>query len=188
MSKTKTKRNVLTTIILVIVTVALSVLVSSLVARNTTAFEESDTPLGVNKNNLIHTLEEYETEAGNTGKGITWKINSTGSITANGTYSVDKTDDLVFVLGTVEIDKEDVYTLSGAPNGSFDTYYIEARYTDANGNAKVIYSDFNGQNTTESVLVEGTQVTVRIIVKPGVKFNSFVFKPTLVAGEDSGKF
>ena len=189
MSRTtnKTKR-LFTTIALIVVTVALSVLTCSIVARNTTAFEDSGVPFGVNKDNLVHSLEEYESAAGNTGKGITWKVNSTGSIVANGTYSENETSNLEFVIGTVTIEEENYYTLSGASGGSLNSYYIEARYEDSEGNVKVLYSDFNDSKTSDAKLAEGTQVTLKIIVKPGVEFNKFTFKPTLVPGIDSGKF
>lgn len=187
MSKIK-RKNIITSIVLVVVTVALSVLTCSIVARNTNAFEESKTPYGVNKDNLVHTLEEYESSAGNTGKGINWKVNSTGSIVADGTYSINQTTDMEFVLGTVTIEEENFYTLSGASSGSLDTFYIEARYTDASGNVKVLYSDFNGSKTSEAAIPAGTQVTLKIVIKPGVEFNNYTFKPTLVPGVDSGKF
>lgn len=189
MSKTKKRtKNVLITIVLIIVTVALSVLACSIVARNTTAFEDDGMPFGVNKDNLVHTIDEYVTSAGNTGKGIVWKVNSTGSIVADGTYSINETDNMVFDLGTVTIEEEDYYTLSGASSGSMSTYYIEARYTDSNGNAKVLYSDFNDTKTSEGVLVAGTKVTLKIIIKPGCAFDNYTFKPTLVPGTSSGRF
>ena len=187
MSKIK-RNNLFTVILLMVVTVVLSVLTCSIVARNSSAFEKGSTPLGVNKDNLIHTIEEYESPVGNTGKGITWKVNSTGSIVADGEYSINETGNMEFILGTVTIEKEDIYTLSGAANGSMNTFYIEARYTDASGNVKYLYSDFNDAKTTASALPVGTQVTIKIVVKPGVEFNNYTFKPTLVPGTDSGKF
>lgn len=185
--KNKSKK-VITSLLLIVVTVALSVLTCSIVARNTNAFEESNVPFGVNKDNLIHSLEEYESSAGNTGKGITWKVNSTGSIVADGTYSQNETSNLVFKLGTVTVEEEDFYTLTGASGGSLNTYYIEARYEDSAGNAKVLYSDFNDTKTSDAKIAAGTQITLKIIVKPGVDFNRFTFKPTLVPGTDSGRF
>ena len=189
MSRTtnKTKR-VITSLVLIVVTVALSVLTCSIVARNTNAFEESNVPFGVNKDNLIHSLDGYESAAGNTGKGIVWKVNSTGSIVADGTYSENETSNLVFNIGTVTVKEENYYTLSGALKGSLDTFYIEARYEDSNGNAKVLYSDFNGSKTSDAKLAVGTQVTLKIIVKPGVEFNNYTIKPTFVPGVDSGRF
>ena len=174
--------------LLVVATVALSVFTCSIVARNTSAFEKGTTPFGVNSENLIHTLEEYENPVGNTGKGIIWKVNSTGSVVADGEYSINQTSNLEFVLGTVTIEEENFYTLSGASSGSQDTFYIEARYSDASGNVKVLYSDFNGMKTSEAVIPVGTQVTLKIVVKPGVEFNNYTFKPTLVPGLESGKF
>ena len=187
MSKIK-RKNYFVTILLIVVTVALSVLTCSIVARNTTAFEKGNTPFGVNSENLIHTLDEYVSAEGNTGKGITWKVNSTGSIVADGEYSINETANMEFVIGTVTIAEKDFYTLSGASNGSENTYYIEARYVDGSGNAKVLYSDFNDAKTSAAEIPEGTQVSLKIIVKPGVKFNNFTFKPTLVPGTESGRF
>lgn len=185
----KTKRkNIFVAILLMVVTVACSVFVCSIVARNTGAFDASKTPFGVNSENLVHTLEEYETEAGNTGNGVTWKVNSTGSIVADGTYSINETADMEFVLGTVTIAEEDFYTLSGATGGSLNTFYIEGRYQDAEGNARVLYSDFNNAKTSDAKLPVGTQVTLKIVIKPGVEFNNYTFKPTLVSGTEFGRF
>ena len=182
------RKSIIGTILLVVVTVALSVFTCSLVARNTTAFEDDGKPFGVNADNLVHTITEYESKAGNTGKGIVWKVNSTGSIVADGNYSVNETSNMEFVLGTVTVEKEDLYTLSGASSGSMSTYYIEGRYTDANGNVKVLYSDFNDSKTSADVIPVGTKITLKIIIKPGCEFNNYTFKPTLVAGTDSGRF
>lgn len=183
-----TSKKILPTVIVVIVSVLLSVFTCSLVARNTTAFEDDGMPIGVNKENLVHTIDEYTTKAGNTGKGIVWKVNSTGSIVADGTYSINETTNMEFVLGTVTVEKEDYYTLTGAASGSLGTFYIEARYTDTAGNAKVLYSDFNGQMTSSDVIAVGTEITIKIIVKSGVEFNNYTFKPTLVPGESAGRF
>ena len=187
MSKTKSK-NIFKTIGLIIVTVILSVTVCAIFANTTDIFKDDGVPLGVNSGNLIHSLDAYESTAGNTGKGIVWKVNSTGSITVDGTYSENETADLEFVLGTVIIEKEDYYTLSGAGAGSLGTYYIEARYEDSAGNEKVLYADFNDTKTSEAKIAEGTEVTIKIVVKPGVEFNRYTFKPTLVPGTESGRF
>ena len=183
MSRIKSKgKNIFKIICLMLVTVIASVSISSLLARN------EGKNLFVNDKNLVHTLEEYESKAGNTGDGLSWKVNSSGSITVNGTYSKDAETNVAFVLGTVTIEEEDYYTLSGAKKGSTDTFYIEATYEDSAGNSKTLISDFSNKMTSDAKLAVGTQVTIRIVVKPGSTLNYYTIKPTLVAGTEAGRF
>lgn len=177
---------IIKSMLFILLVVALSVGATAIISRNTGSF--TTTPTFTNENNLVHTIDEYESSAGTFANGMTWKINSTGSIVANGTYSDANVEDLVFNLGTITIETEDYYTLSGAPKGSLESFYIEAKYQDASGNIKTLMSDFSDTMTSVAKLPVGTQVTLRIIVKPGVTFSHYTFKPTLVAGTEAGSF
>ena len=119
---------------LILIVVCICVFVTAVIARNTNNYTE--TPNLTNENNLVHTLEEYVSEAGSFANGLNIKINSSGSIVLNGTYSDSNTEDYVFTLGTVTVEDADYYTLSGAARGSLDTFYIMASYEDSAGNAK----------------------------------------------------
>ena len=173
-------------ILVILVIVGISVTCSAFVARSTNNYTE--TPNMTNENNLVHTLDEYVSAGGSFTNGLTVKVNSTGSIVINGTYSENATEDYVFTLGTVSIEEADYYTLSGAARGSLDTYYIVASYEDSTGNLRTIISDFSDTCTSADILAEGTQVTLKIVVKPGATLNYCTLKPTFVAGEESGKF
>ena len=181
------KKNIWAKIGSVLLIVALSVTCSALIFRNTSILEDDGMPIGVNKNNLVHTIEEYSFEEGNTGVGITSKINYNGSVKVNGKYN-NAEEPLVYNLGTVTIETADYYTLSGAKGASDSTYYIMASYEDSTGVTQVLYSDFITEMTSPEIIPEGTQVTISIVIFSGVEFDNFTFKPTFVAGTTAGKF
>lgn len=173
------------TICFLLAAVILSVSVTAVVSRNTDNFSGS---IFTNEDNLIHSLDEYVSKPSNLANGLTFKVNSTGSIVINGTYDKDAAEDYIFTLGTVTVDKTDYYTLSGAKNGSLDSYYIQASYEDSNGNSRVIISDFSDTMTSIDEIAEGTQVTISIVIKPGAEFNRVTITPTFVPGEEAGRF
>ena len=140
-----------------------------------------------NKDNLVHTLEEYEGKSGTDGNGLLWTVNSDGSVRCKGEITNEDLDEVEFVIGTIKIETEDSYTLSGAPEGSKSTFFIKAEYEDEAGNLKTVYSDFNGECTTLEKLPVGTEVKITIVVKSGVAIDQ-TFKPTFVAGEKAGEF
>lgn len=140
-----------------------------------------------NKDNLVHTLEEYEGKSGTDGNGLLWTVNNDGSVRCKGEITNDDLDEASFELGTVKIEKEDVYTLTGAPEGSKSTFFIKAEYEDEAGNLKTVYSDFNGECTSSEKIPAGTEVKISIVVKSGVAIDQ-IFKPTFVAGDKAGEF
>ena len=171
--------NIITAIIIVAVVVALGVGAVAITNRFTGLFN--------NKDNLVHTLEEYEDKGGNDGNGLVWTVKDDGSIHCEGTITNDELDEATFVIGTVKVTEEDFYTLTGAPKGSKATFYIKAEYEDDTGNLKTIYSDFDGECTSLTKLDKDTEVTLTIVVKADVEID-YTFKPTFVAGEEAGKF
>ena len=177
-------------ILFAILIIALSITATALISKGTDGFNKSFSTLFLNEDNLVHTLEEYESKAGNSGNGITWKINeNTGAITASGTIAESDTATAAeFKLGSVKIEKTDYYTLSGVKGGSLDTFYIKAEYEDLSGNQKVIYGDFTDSMTSEDKIAEGTYVSITIVINPGVELENVKFTPTFVAGEEKGSF
>jgi hypothetical protein len=182
------KKNTFKKILGLCLTIILCVSICAVIGRTTNGFTNSVTESMINKDNLVHTLEEYESNAGTFANGLTWKINSNDSITVSGTYSENNEAAYEFVLGTVTVEKEDYYTLSGASRGSESTYYIQATYENASGNTVTLVSDFSDTMTTPDKLTEGTVVTLKIIVNPGCSFTYHTFKPTFVAGTEVGAF
>ena len=146
------------------------------------------TNIFVNRDNLIHTLDEYETKEGTTGNGISWNVDSFGRIKVNGKLT-GEAESAEFKLGTVTVEKEDYYTLSGAPDGtSFETFYIKAVYETASGSTVTLYADITDACTTPEKLPEGTTVDISIIVLDNYQFDNYVFSPTFVIGKEAGNF
>lgn len=146
-----------------------------------------ETNIFVNQDNLIHTIDEYETKTGTSGDGISWSVDSFGRVKANGEITSDA-ETVEFVLGTIEIEEEDFYTLSGAPEGSINTFYIKAKYTTESGSEVILYSDFANYCTSPTEITKGTEVTFSIVIHSGVEMDNYAFSPTFVAGEEAGKF
>lgn len=168
---------------LVLVIIALSV------GATVAAYSITDnfsTNIFVNRDNLVHSIDEYESVPGNNGDGLTWTVDSFGRVKANGKTGDENAS---FVLGTVTIEEENFYTLTGAPEGaSRDTYYIEAVYKTAAGTTVVLYSDFRDYCTSPEKLAEGTEVTLTIVACAGCTFENVTFAPTFVAGNEAGRF
>ena len=177
-------------ILFAILIIALAVTATALISKGTDGFNKSFSTIFLNEDNLVHTLEEYETEAGKSGNGITWEVNEkTGKITVSGEIADNDTAEAsVFVLGEVLIEETDYYTLSGVKDGSLETIYIMAEYTDTEGNEKVIYGDFKDTMTSEDKIAQGTYVKLSIVVLPGVELDNVKVTPTFVAGSKAGRF
>ena len=170
-------------VVLILAVIALSV------GATVAAYSITDnfsTNIFVNQDNLVHSIGEYETVPGNNGSGLVWTVDSFGRVKANGKTG---DEDSTFVLGTVIVEEEDYYTLTGAPeDAARDTYYIEAVYKTADGSTVVLYSDFLEYCTSPDKLPEGTEVTLTIVACAGCTFENVTFAPTFVAGKESGRF
>lgn len=171
--------DVVKAILIIAVVIALGVGAVALTLRLTGVLKNED--------NLVHTLEEYESKGGNDGNGLVWTVNDDGSVHCEGTITNEDLEEATFVIGTVKIEEENFYTLSGAPKGSKNTFYIKGEYEDDAGNLLTFYSDFDGECTTVTKLAKDTEVKLTIVVKTGVDID-YTFKPTLVAGEEAGQF
>lgn len=109
------------------------------------------------------------TETTKTANGVTFTVNSDGSVTVNGTATSDA--DFMLLRGPIQGYSES-YFLSGCPTGGSDTtYYISEGFTTSKdtGNGVV----FNNLPSDQAW---------RIVIKSGTTVNNLVFRPMLNAG------
>ena len=109
------------------------------------------------------------TETTKTANGVTFTVNSDGSVTVNGTATSDA--DFMLLRGPIQSYSES-YFLSGCPTGGSDTtYYISESFT-AN------------KDTGNGVVLNNlpSDQAWRIVIKSGTTVNNLVFRPMLNAG------
>lgn len=108
--------------------------------------------------------------------GITYTVNSDGSILVNGTATANSSFVLVSNLSPTKLDKSKKYVLSGCPSGGdFESYRIFIQNTTYQQG----YSDIgNGVVFT----TEYTDYYIFIIILEGVTVNNLLFKPMLNYG------
>ncbi len=108
--------------------------------------------------------------------GITYKVNSDGSILLNGTATANSSFVLVSNLFPIKLDKSKKYVLSGCPSGGgFESYRIFIQDTTyQQGNSDI----GNGVIFT----TEYTDYYIFIIISEGVTVNNLLFKPMLNIG------
>ena len=112
------------------------------------------------------------TETTKTANGVTFTVNSDGSIMVNGTATSDA--DFMLLRGPVQGYSES-YFLSGCPLGGSDTtYYISENFTASKdtGNGVVLNN------------LPSDQVW-RIVIKSGTTVNNLVFRPMLNVGTEA---
>lgn len=112
------------------------------------------------------------TETTKTANGVTFTVNSDGSITVNGTATSDA--DFMLLRGPIQGYSES-YFLSGCPSGGSDTtYYISENFTASKdtGNGVVLNN------------LPSDQVW-RIVIKSGTTVNNLVFRPMLNVGTEA---
>ena len=112
------------------------------------------------------------TETTKTANGVTFTVNSDGSIMVNGTATSDA--DFMLLRGPIQGYSES-YFLSGCPSGGSDTtYYISENFTASKdtGNGVVLNN------------LPSDQVW-RIVIKSGTTVNNLVFRPMLNAGAEA---
>ena len=122
------------------------------------------TTLGTQCKNLLK-----NTAVTKTVNGVTFTVNSDGTITANGTA----TNRIIFLVGTVYISQTGNYTYTGTPSGGASSTY-SMNYRNSNvyktvetGNG--ITTQFEGGKTYEAV----------IDIRSGVTISNITFKPML---------
>lgn len=108
-------------------------------------------------------------ETTKTANGVTFTVNSDGSVTVNGTATSDA--DFMLLRGPIQGYSES-YFLSGCPTGGSDTtYYISEGFT-------------TSKDTGNGVVLNNlpSDQAWRIVIKSGTTVNNLVFRPMLNAG------
>lgn len=121
-------------------------------------------PPGGGKNLLNNTASTT------TKKGVTFTVNSDGTVIVNGTA----TDDVELVLTTNAVETEGNYTVNGCPSsGSSSTYWLNFKTT-ASG-ASTWRQEYGSGLTVTGVTIQN----VGIYVKQGATANNVLFKPMI---------
>ena len=158
-----------------------AVLLCSFVGFASDGFSEKDISKWVVRDrNELNLLSGDFTDYNN-GDGITAKGKSDGTIILDGTYK-GSSDTVKIPVETVTLEAGK-YTISGTPNGTNQTYYLELMY-DNSGSTAYAKADFDG--TFE--ITSGQQVTISIVVCKDVELNNIKIQPVLVAGGEIGDF
>lgn len=112
------------------------------------------------------------TETTKTANGVTFTVNSDGSVTVNGTAT--SAADFMLLRGPIQGYSES-YFLSGCPTGGSDTtYYISEGFT-------------TSKDTGNGVVLNNlpSDQAWRIVIKSGTTVNNLVFRPMLNAGTEA---
>lgn len=109
-----------------------------------------------------------------THNGITFTVNSDGSVTANGTATASA----IFYISTNYTIKKGIYTLSGCPQSNSNTDYV---LQFATGDWSFKISDFGNGATTQIGNDINLQI-FRIAISNGVVCDNLVFRPQLELG------
>lgn len=113
------------------------------------------------------------TETTKTANGVTFTVNSDGTVTVNGTA----TENASFVFFNGSLPLFGMFTLSGCIGGTSDSYYlqpwVDGNWKDEQSDSPTTYN-FNGNLTL-----------LTFYVKQGVVFNRFVLKPMLNEGTEA---
>lgn len=127
--------------------------------------------LGFTKKNLIPYPYVNTTKEVN---GVTFTVNSDGTVVANGT----PTADVIFVLNNIKLETAKKYIVSdGLSDSSQNTYYMQLYST----SAKTLPASYgNGLNGVEFT-AEDVVYTVRLVIKTTV--SNLVFKPMIRRAE-----
>lgn len=134
---------------------------------------EHEMNVRVSSKNLIPYPYAQTTKTEN---GITFTDNGDGTITVNGTATGEVMMTLLTSGSPVSLD-EGSYVLSGSPNGSITTYYIQAYIDGEYGKA-----DYAGQTAIYNVN-KGQKITqIVLFVKKGATLDNLVVKPQFERG------
>jgi hypothetical protein len=129
-------------------------------------------------NNLIATSSPSETI-----NGIQYKVNSDGSIKANGTANGVSTF-IVYETNSFDLN-EGRYYLYGCPaGGSTGGFSLKLEY-DSGSSAKVMTDTGSGDSIQISSVTTGKPLTVYIYIEPGVTVNNILFMPMFTSVENA---
>ena len=132
-------------------------------------------------NRTLNLINRQYRSASHTGSGITWTVNSDGSVTVNGTNTDSR--EVSFSICTrdnKEYFEPGTYYLTGCPaGGSTSTYCIYSTWwIDSSGNSG--YDAGNGFNYT---IQESRRLDVNIQISSGATVNNLTFFPMLVKSD-----
>lgn len=122
------------------------------------------TTLGTKCKNLLK-----NTAVTKTVNGVTFTVNSDGTITANGTA----TSRIIFLVGTAYISQTGNYTYTGAPSGGASSTY-SMNYRNNN-----VYKDVDTGNGTTAQFEGGKTYEAVIDIRSGVTISNLTFSPML---------
>lgn len=109
--------------------------------------------------------------------GITWVINSDGSIVIDGTAE----DDCAILLESKYFEEGEYYTLSGCPpGGSTSTYYLAIVFNN--------YAPIEDTGSGETFIMNEEQARIYCIIKSGTTLNNKVFYPQLELGQTKSSY
>ena len=168
--KEKTKKT-LTRVCAILLFFVLTVSAVVLLGRATKGFQNDASVIFQNKNNLIHTLDTYDSDEGEDTFGITWTVLGNRKVHAEGENS-SASDKAFYVVGDVKIEDTDYYTLSGVTDS--DDYWIEATYS-SNGEDVILSTAEDGEDTSAEKIQKGTIVTITLYVAIGAEVDVRVF-------------
>ena len=121
--------------------------------------------------------------------GVTFTVNSDGTVTANGTATSNA---VLYLNRNFQITDDNEYVLSGTPSGgSTRTYRMECYFRDANNMGKGMLTETGDGITFKMSVFEGAARidTFVISVLSGVECNNLLFKPMLrLASETNDTF
>ena len=117
-------------------------------------------------------------ETTSTKNGITFTVNSDGTVTVNGTATAEALFTLHRYLTDIKLSGN--FILNGCPTGGTNTtyqIYLQRRNAENTGWDNPIYRDFgDGVNVT---IEDGRLFDVNILIRNGATLNNLVFKPML---------
>ena len=153
---------------------------SAISAENTLA--NAVTPFKVESKNLIP-FPYYSGGTGSsiTDNGITYTVNSDGSIRADGTATAASLFMLISTGKSLLLSKNKTYTLSGCPAGGNSNYYLFLQTT----NYTESYLD-NGNGVT--FIPQNTNYYLIIRVATGATLNDVTFYPQLEVGDTATSY
>ena len=126
--------------------------------------------LGYGKKNLLKVTAETRTI-----KGITFTVNSDGSVAAKGTN--DGTVASIFITGTVKL-KKGTYIVSGCPkNGHSDTYRVDLRYGSAYD--KILPGIYDIGNSKIFTLTEEMELAYCARIGDSTAYDNLTFYPMI---------
>lgn len=121
-----------------------------------------------------------------TANGVTWVVNSDGTVTANGTATANSEFVCMHHTNPTSYLQTGTYILSGSPaNGSSSTYAIWIAQRDADANTWVNNGYDTGNGRTFTIINPNLPIHITLNVRSGQTVSNLVFKPMLRMATDT---